>query len=92
MINYSWSFGISGSFSFHISTNLKIAYIILDFPAPVLPITPTFSPLLILNDIDFKVFFNSFLYLNLTFLNLIDAFTGQFLSSYFSISVCYFAS
>ncbi len=50
-----------------ISVILNIAYIIDDFPAPVLPTIPTFSPFFISNSKLFKTKFCSFVYFMQTF-------------------------
>lgn len=53
----------------HISVNYKRVLRMVDFPEPVLPTTPTFSPSLITNCKPFNTLSNSFLYLTDTFLN-----------------------
>ena len=74
LMNESPSYSSSG---LKISTILKIAWIVLDLPAPVLPQTPIFSPDWILKLIFLSVKSKSSLYLNLTFTNLILPFLGQ---------------
>lgn len=68
-----------------VSQILNTDWMIEDFPAPVLPTMPTFSPGKILKETFFRTKGNPYLYLIETFLNSRLAFSGQLNSTFWVI-------